>query len=269
MADRVGFIGVGEMGFPMAWNLLKSGHKLAAYDILESPLAELRKLGAEICKAPREAARDSDVIIIMVRTMQQVEDVVTGEDGVLSGAREGSTVLIMSTIDPRAIKRMEGLAGSQGVAVLDCPVSGAKHKAEAGTLTIMAGGSEDAFTAVRPLLEVLGQNIFYLGESGMGEAAKLVNNLLLLVHMNAAYEAMALANKAGVRIDALTDLIRVSTGGSWVVDNWDIVKSWKENYQEGGTMDLIYKDIDITLAYGEALKVPLHLSSLAKQLGRY
>jgi 3-hydroxyisobutyrate dehydrogenase-like beta-hydroxyacid dehydrogenase len=103
----------------------------------------------------------------------------------------------------------------------------------------------------------------------MGESAKLINNLLLLVNMCAAYEAMALAKKAGVRTDVLFDLIKVSTGNSWVFDHWDMVTSWKDNYKPGGTLDLIYKDINLTLDLGENLKVPLHLSSLAKQLVRY
>ena len=99
--------------------------------------------------------------------------------------------------------------------------------------------------------------------------AKLVNNLMLLVHMNAAYEGLALAKKGGVNVDALLDLLKVSTGNSWIIENWPLVASWKDSYKEGGTLDLIYKDINTTLALGESLKVPLHLASLAKQLGRY
>ncbi len=269
MAQAIGFIGVGEMGFPIASNLIKAGYHLKVYDIAEEPLLHLRKQGAEIAHSPQEAARDSDVVVVMVRTTEQAGQVVCGEGGVLSGAREGSTIVLMSTVAPSAVQEMAKLAGEKGAALLDCPVSGAKQRAEAGTLTIMAGGSKEAFENVRNILDVVGQNIFYLGDSGMGEVAKLTNNLLLLVHMNAAYEALTLAKKAGADIDVLLDLIRTSTGNSWIIENWDIVTSWKDNYKEGGTMDLIYKDNDMTLALAEKLKVPLLLAALAKQLGRY
>ena len=269
MAKAIGFIGVGEMGFPIASNLVKAGHDLKVYDKLEEPLQELRKQGAQIAGSPKEAAHASDVVVIMVRTTEQALQVFYGEEGVLAGAQKGVTVIVTSTIAPPAVQEMAARAEEKGIALLDCPVSGARLRAEAGTLTIMAGGSREAFDNVKHILEIVGENIFYLGDSGMGEVAKLMNNLLLLVHMNAAYEALGLANKAGANIDVLLDLIKTSTGNSWIIENWEIVKSWKDNFKEGGTMDLIYKDIDMTLALAEKLKVPLLLSAVAKQLGRY
>lgn len=269
MDKGIGFIGLGEMGFPMALNLIKQGYRVYGFDASEKPMLDLKHEGGETRNSPRHAAEASDTIIVMVRTTEQAERVVIGEDGILQGASEGATILVMSTIDPIVARNMALQAQEQGVELLDCPVSGAKARAEAGTLTIMAGGSEEALEKVRPILEVMGQHIFYLGEHGTGQVAKLVNNLLLLVHMNAAYEGLALAQKGGVNIDALFDLIKVSTGNSWIIENWPLVASWKDNYEEGGTLDLIYKDINMTLALGESLKVPLHLASLAKQLGRY
>ncbi len=175
----------------------------------------------------------------------------------------------MSTIDPMMAKKLAGIAKEKGADLLDAPVSGARQGAETGTLTVMVGGAEEVSKRCKPIFDVLGKNIFYLGEVGMGESAKLINNLLLLVNMSAAYEAVALGKKAGVKMDVLFDLIKVSTGNSWVIEHWDMVTSWKDKYKVGGTLDLIYKDINLTLDLGENLKVPLYLSSLAKQLVRY
>lgn len=269
MQDIIGFIGVGEMGFPMARNVIQAGYKLRVYDVVERPLQELREYGAQVVSSPREVAQASDTVIIMVRTTEQVKEVLTAADGVFAGTNKGSTVLVMATIDPLVVREMAKLAAEKEIALLDCPVSGARQGAEAGTLTIMAGGAKDAFEASRPVFEVLGKNIFYFGESGMGEVAKLTNNLLLLVHMIAAAEAVSLATRAGAELESVFNLIKVSTGNSWVIEHWDMVTSWKENYQPGGTLDLVYKDMGMVLELAESLRVPLHLSALAKQLGRY
>lgn len=269
MKARIGFIGVGEMGFPMAKRLINADHKLYVFDMVKEPLLTLQNAGAEIGGSAKEVAEKSEMVIVMVRTTAQAESALSGDRGVLAGAPRGSTILLMSTIDPFVVKKLAGLAKERGVDFLDAPVSGAKQGAEAGTLTVMVGGVEDVFRKCKPIFDVLGKNIFYLGDIGMGESAKLVNNLLLLVNMCAAYEAMALAIKAGVKMDVLFNLIKVSTGNSWVIEHWDMVTSWKDNYKPGGTLDLVYKDINLTLDLGENLKVPLYLSSLAKQLLRY
>lgn len=267
--EGIGFIGIGEMGFPMAKNLIDDGYQLYICDIVKEPLIELEKHGAKICDSPKTVANSSKTIIVMVRTTEEAVSVITGENGILEGADSGSIILLMSTIDPSVTQRLAKEAIEKGVHLLDAPVSGARQGAEARTLTIMIGGPEEIYENVKPILEAMGKNLFYLGSSGMGETAKLINNLLLLVNMNTGYEAMALGKKAGVKLDVLQDLIKVSTGGSWIMQNWDLVTSWKDNYVEGGTMDLIYKDINLALKLGEDLKVPLCLSSLAKQLGRY
>jgi 3-hydroxyisobutyrate dehydrogenase len=265
----VGFIGLGEMGFPMARNLVNAGYLLHVFDVVEEPLHELREMGARIVDSPSAAAQGSEVIIVMVRTTEQAEDVISGTDGVLAGANKGSVVLVMSTIDPKVARRLSTLAIERGVDLLDAPVSGAKEGAEAGTLTIMVGGAEAALGRVRPVLGVLGKRVFHLGAVGTGEVAKLINNLLLLVNMIGVYEAMSLARHAGIETRILRELIQGSTGNSWVIEQWETVTSWKEHYREGGTLDLIYKDANLALKLGEELRVPLHLASLAKQLGRY
>jgi 2-hydroxymethylglutarate dehydrogenase len=267
--SQIGMIGVGEMGFPMAKNLIREGYGLSVFDVVEEPLLALEKIGAHVLDSPRAVAAASEMVIVMVRTTEQAERVIAAGDGILDGARPGTVILVMATVDPMAVRKWSQSAEEKGVTLLDAPVSGARQGAEAGTLTIMVGGPEEGFERAKPVLEVMGKNIFYLGDGGMGEIAKLLNNLLLLINMTAAYEAMSLAEKSGLRMDVLRDLIRVSTGNSWVMEHWDIVKSWKQDYRKGGTLDLIYKDIDLTLKLGEEIKVPLLLSSVAKQLGRY
>jgi 3-hydroxyisobutyrate dehydrogenase-like beta-hydroxyacid dehydrogenase len=267
--QTIGFVGLGEMGLPMAKNLMRRGYALQVFDVKEGPLAELKNMGACASDSPRAAGMGSWSIIVMVRTTEQAERVILGADGVLESAAPDAVILVMSTIDPLAAERLAKSAREKGVHLLDAPVSGAKEGAETGTLAIMVGGPRAAFERVKPVLEILGKHVFYLGASGMGQTGKLINNLLLLIHMIAAYEAAALGERAGLQMGALRDLIRVSTGSSWVMEHWDTVSSWKTNYVEGGTLDLIYKDIDLTLKLAERMKVPLLLSSVAKQLGRY
>ena len=269
MMIRLGFIGTGEMGFPMTKNLINAGYQLNVFDVIKEPLLRLEEMGAEVCDSPKAVAQLSEVIIIMVRTTEQAESVIIGESGVLEGTIPGSIIIIMSTIDPIVTRKLAKLVSKKGVDLVDAPISGARQGAEDGTLTIMVGGKEEAFNRVIPIFKVLGRNIYYLGESGMGEIGKLINNLLVLVNMVAVYEAKALAMKSGVSMNVFDELIKVSTGNSWVFEHWDIVSSWKDNYREGGTLDILYKDINITLTLGENLKVPLYLSSLAKQIGRY
>jgi 3-hydroxyisobutyrate dehydrogenase-like beta-hydroxyacid dehydrogenase len=269
METKIGFIGVGEMGFPMAKRLIEAGYQLTVFDIVKEPLLSLQNAGAQIAGSAKEVSQKSEIVTVMVRTTAQAERVISGDNGVLEGAHAGLTILLMSTIDPMMAKKLAGIAKEKGADLLDAPVSGARQGAETGTLTVMVGGAEEVSKRCKPIFDVLGKNIFYLGEVGMGESAKLINNLLLLVNMSAAYEAVALGKKAGVKMDVLFDLIKVSTGNSWVIEHWDMVTSWKDKYKVGGTLDLIYKDINLTLDLGENLKVPLYLSSLAKQLVRY
>lgn len=266
MEKTIGFIGLGEMGLPMAKNLIKAGYGLNIFDMNKKPLLELEKLGARVLPSSREVAQASRIVIIMVRSPDQVREVIAGKEGLLAGVAPSTIILIMSTIDSGTAQEMSRLAAEKEVVVLDCPVSGGSPGAEAGTLTIMAGGPEEVLKSCRPMLEVMGKNIFYLGGIGMGESAKLINNLLLTIYMSAAYEAVALAKKAGVKMDVLFDLLKTSTGNSWIIQHWDMVNSWKENYVEGNSLDLLYKDIKLALAMGESLKVPLPISGLCNQL---
>ena len=269
MERKIGFIGIGEMGFPMANNLIESGYNLFVFDVNNEAMDGLAKLGATKCSSVKDIGESSDVIIIMVRTTSQVEDIFFREEGLLDSCSPGSCIIITSTISPTSAQKMARQAKEKEITEVDAPVSGGREGAEARTLSMMVGGDKEDYEGVRPVLEKMGKNIFYMGTIGMGEVAKLANNLLLLIHMNAAYEATALVEMSGLDPDLFRDLIKVSTGGSWVVEHWEMVRAWKENYKPGETMDLIYKDFQLALGLAQDLKTPLHLGAVASQLGRY
>jgi 3-hydroxyisobutyrate dehydrogenase-like beta-hydroxyacid dehydrogenase len=269
MNDKIGFIGIGEMGLPMAKNLMESGYGVYFFDMNRDAMDELAKFGGTKCSSVGEVGESSEIIFVMVRTTAQAEAIVSGSSGLLDACRPGTCIIISSTIDPASVQKMAAEAENKDIRLLDAPVSGGKQGAEAGTLSIMVGGGKDVGEKFGAILDVIGKNIFYMGHIGMGEAAKLTNNLLLLIHMNAAYEAMDFAEKAGMDMDLLRDLLKVSTGNSWVVENWDMVTSWKKNYMPEGTLDLIYKDFKLASEAAQNLETPLHLGAVASQLGRY
>ena len=266
---KLGFIGLGEMGIPMAEKLARKKYPLAVYDIASGPMKRLEALGAMAASGPAMVAEHSDFVIIIVRNTDQVQNVLFGDNGIVSATSLPDSVAIMSTISPVDAIKMAAQLKAKGVEFMDAPVSGARQRAESGELTIMVGGDVTVFQKHLPVLEVFGSHVFHVGDVGAGQYAKLINNMLLLVNMCAAHEAKALAEGAGMDPEAIFDVVRVSTGKSWVVDNWETVDGWKRDYFPGGTLDLLYKDIDITLSLGEKKKVPLILSSLAKQLVRY
>lgn len=267
--EKIGFIGLGEMGSPMAKNLVKAGYPVFVFDIRKEAADELVKSGAKACPSPEDVGKSADVTFVMARITEQVEAIVLGDKGLLDGCKPGACIVISATINPLAVQKIAKIAAEKKVEVVDAPVSGGKQGSEAATLSIMAGGNEETFKKIRPVLEKIGKNIFYLGGNGMGEVAKLANNLLLLINMNAAYEAIKLAQGAGLSLEALQQIVKPSTGGSWVMDHWDMVTSWKENYKPEGTLDLIYKDFQLAYNLAKDLKCPIHLGALASQLGRY
>jgi len=266
---KIGFIGLGEMGLPMARNLSNAGYDLTVFARRKEVIDEMLQLGAKQSPSIHEVGKSADIIFVMARTTEQVENIVLGDKGLLQGCKAGACIIISATIDPILVQKIAGLAKNKSVEVLDAPVSGGRQGAEAATLSIMVGGDENTYTKIRPVLEKIGKNIFYLGSYGMGEVAKIANNLLLLINMNAAYEAVNLAKNAGLSLDALLQVVKPSTGGSWVTEHWDMVTSWKKNYKPEGTMDLIYKDFYTAYNLAKDLKTPLHLGALASQLGRY
>ncbi|MCF1182872.1 NAD(P)-dependent oxidoreductase [Marichromatium gracile] len=198
MTERIGFIGLGLMGAPMALNLLRAGHRLAVYARRETALAPLREAGAEVCASPAALAGAVDVVFTIVSDTEDVEQVLLGPDGVIEGARPGSVVVDMSTISASATRAIAARLAGRGVAMLDAPVSGGDVGAREGRLSIMVGGDPEVFARVRPLFEVLGTNIVHIGEHGAGQVCKACNQVVVGGTIAAVAEALLLARASGV-----------------------------------------------------------------------
>lgn len=238
MPETIGFIGIGDMGRPMSGRLAAAGHSVRAFDVDPARSAQP---GLVPCASVEEACAGAGLVISLVRTLPQTEEVVAAVE---RAAAPGTVLLVMSTINPSAMQRLAGRLAGRGVEVLDAPVSGGTAGAEAGTLAIMAGGPAAVLERARPVLDVLGTNVFHVGERpGDGQALKLANQLLLCVNMLGAFEALKLADSYGLRPDQVLPVVGVSTGMSWVSEHWETVRGWWEGHPSGGALDIIYKDL--------------------------
>jgi 3-hydroxyisobutyrate dehydrogenase len=263
---RVGFIGLGAMGLSMARNILKAGFPLAIWARRPETAEEIRAEGAAWMDSPAELARACDVVVLMVTNSPDVEQLVTGETGVLAGAASGLVVVDMSTIAPTVTRAMAALCAGKGVAFLDAPVSGGTQGAQAGTLTIMVGGEAEAFERARPVLETMGSKIVRVGQSGSGEVIKLVNNILVGVIAAATAEALVLGVKAGASVETMAEVVGASTGASWQLSNQFPLRAFNGTFKPGFMTDLLAKDLGLALELGSEEKVPLFLTALARQL---
>jgi len=244
-AEKVGFIGLGEMGLAMAINLQKAGKQVFAFDIDNSRYLEAGKYGVISCKNPKKVAESTDkVIISIVRNYKQTENIIFDDNGILVSGKKKLTIIIMSTLDPVSMKAIEERLLESGNYLVDAPVSGAKSGAEAASLTIMSSGPENIVSGCSEYFKIMGKNIFYFGPNvGAGQAAKLANNLVLAIDMVAFTEGMKFARGYNISPEKFCDLIKVSTGNSWVAQNWNSVKLWYENYRPNQTLDIVYKDL--------------------------
>lgn len=265
---KIGFIGLGNMGKPMAVNIAKAGFDLTVYDLRPEPLEELRQLGTKVARSPAELGERCDIIEIVVVNDTQVEEVTLGEGGVLAGAKPGSIIVIHSTVHPRTCQKVAEQAKAKGVGVLDAAVSGGEEGSKAGTLTVMVGGDARLLEECRPVFEVVGKNIFHLGDVGMGEAGKLANNLMCLVNFVSTYERIRLGVAAGTKPETLLELVKVSTGNSWVAQHWERFQKMREYYTTGleGLAQVMFKDLSLALAVGHDLNVSLPAAALASQM---
>lgn len=212
MAEKVGFIGTGIMGGPMAQNLMEAGHELVLYNRTIEKAEEIAGDGATVAGSPREVAESCDLIVLMLPDSPQVEEVVEGEDGVLEGIREGSLVVDMSTISPVVTRELAEKLEERGATMLDAPVSGGEPGAQQGTLAIMVGGGEEDFERARPLLEVMGDTITHVGPTGAGQTAKAANQIVVAVTLEGISEALVLASKAGVAPEKILEAISGAGG---------------------------------------------------------
>lgn len=265
MAGKVGFIGLGAMGGPMALNLARAGFALVVHDIDKAKIAPLKAKGAEVAASAEAVAASVERTIVIVETTEQAESVIIGAHGIIRGAKRGHIVLCMSTIDPFAAQGLADRLASLDIAMLDAPVSGGTVRAQSGELSVIVGGAADTFARCQDLFSALGSRAFHVGPLGSGLAMKLVNNMLVQVNTVAVAEALVLGVKAGLDPQTMYEVVRVSTGASAA---WDlrVPRILKGDFEPGGTIDISYKDQELETAFAKRLGVPVLLANLTQQV---
>jgi 3-hydroxyisobutyrate dehydrogenase len=265
--ERLGFIGLGAMGLPMAKCLLKAGYRLTvAAHRRPEPARELQALGARLAANPLEVARASDIVITMVPDSPQLEEVVLGPQGLLEGLRPGSVLIDMSTLSPITVTRLAGLLEERGVAMLDAPVSGGPSRAQSCSLTIMVGGPEEAFRRCLPVLQAMGSSVTRVGGTGTGQIVKLCNQIMVGVIMLANVEALTFGVKLGLPADTIRDVVLTATGQNYLLQNWLPQNLLQDRYELGFALELMLKDLHVALQTARAYDVPMPVAGLAQQL---
>jgi 3-hydroxyisobutyrate dehydrogenase len=267
MPDRVGFIGLGIMGSGMTHNLLRASVDLTVYNRTPERMQPLADAGAATAASPAGLAAATDIVFICVSDTPDVEAVLLGEDGVIHGARPGSLVVDMSTISPRATRGIAARLAEAGVAMLDAPVSGGSEGAAKGTLSIMVGGAEADLDRARPYLEAMGSTITHVGPIGSGQNCKLVNQILVVVNMLAAAEALVFAQAAGLDLDRTMEAVVGGAGGSWMLSNRG-PQAIRRDWRPGFTIDLQQKDLHLVLEAADETGAPVLATSAVSQLYR-
>lgn len=263
--EKIGFIGMGIMGKPMAKNLIKAGYKLTVFDINKEAVDEIVKIGGIVKNSPREVAESNKIIITMLPNSPEVLDVTLGKNGIIEGAIKGSVVIDMSSIEPLVSKEIAGKFQDIEVDCLDAPVSGGEPKAIDGTLAIMVGGSEEAFNRCKPILEKMGKSITRVGDSGGGQTVKLVNQIVVALNIAAVSEAFVLGKKCGVNPVNIFEAIRGGLAGSTVMDA-KIPMILDRNFKPGFKIDLHIKDLENVLKTSRKLNTPLPLTGLVMEI---
>jgi 3-hydroxyisobutyrate dehydrogenase len=266
------FIGLGNMGAPMALNLCKSGYALRVFDLVPAAVKTLSEAGATPAANAAEAAATADVIITMLPASAHVRDLYLGEGGLLAAAKPGALLIDSSTIAPAVAREVAAAAEKSGFQMIDAPVSGGTAGAAAGTLTFIVGGETAALERARPLLEKMGKNIFHAGASGAGQIAKICNNMLLGIQMIGTAEAINLGVASGLDAKVLSDIMAKSSGRNWtleVYNPWpgvmDTVPA-SRGYSGGFGSDLMLKDLGLALETALSSRSAIPLGSLARQL---
>jgi 3-hydroxyisobutyrate dehydrogenase len=262
---KVGFIGLGVMGMPMSKNLIKAGFSLVVWNRTASKMKEVVALGAIPARSPKEVAEKSDVVIIMVGDSADVEEVVLGPSGVIEGARLGLIVIDMSSISPIVTRRISEALAKKGVKMLDAPVSGGDIGAKEATLSIMVGGPKEVFEECLPIFKALGRQITYMGEIGSGQAAKLCNQVICALHIQAVCEGLILGAKLGLNLDKLLQVLTSGYANSRILAHLG-PKILEGDFKPGFKMRHQLKDLKNALTTAASLKVPLPCTSLVYQL---
>ena len=262
---RIGLIGLGIMGKPMAKNLLKAGYELIVSDLNEEAVAEVVAAGAVKAPSNKALASDCEVVLTMLPNSPQVKQVVLEEGGILPSMRAGQVFIDMSSINPMASREIAAALAVQGVDMLDAPVSGGEPKAIDGTLAFMVGGKREVFDKYQTLLKAMGASVVYCGEIGAGNVAKLCNQVVVAVNIAAVSEALMLGQKAGVSPDLIYNAIRGGLAGSTVMDA-KAPMIMDRNFKPGFKIDLHIKDLNNVLDAAKAVDAPMFLTNMAMEM---
>ncbi|MEA3225385.1 MAG: NAD(P)-dependent oxidoreductase [Planctomycetota bacterium] len=260
---KIGYIGIGIMGLPMAANLLKAGHSLRIHNRTSSKCDTLVAQGATVCASPAEVAENAEVVFINVPDTPDVEQVIFGSNGISLSARTGLIVVDNSTISPSATRQFAKSLKDKGVEYLDAPVSGGDVGAQKGTLAIMVGGDEQVFQKCLTLFEILGSKVVRVGPVGMGQTTKACNQLFCALHMLACCEGIALAKKAGLDPAVMVNVVSSGAGGSWALANLG-PKIVADDLDPGFMIDLLCKDLRLVMELAQEAKLSLPGIDLAR-----
>jgi len=266
--ERIGFIGVGMMGTPMARRLVEAGYRVVAYDIDPTAVKRAEEMGAETAASPREIAEGCNPVITILPKSSDVEEVVLGPGGILEGGGEGLVLVEMTTAYPLSTRRIAEALAARGMRMLDAPVSGGVVGAERGTLSIMVGGDSELFEECRPLLEAMGRKIFHMGAVGSGHTMKAVNNFLSAASMIATSEALAISTKAGLDPRRVIEVLQVSSGRSWSTDFKFPKYVLPRTFDDGFRIELQDKDLGILTRLAEDLGAPALVAGVVRQIVR-
>lgn len=255
----LGFIGLGIMGKPMAMNLLKNGYEIICYDLNDAAEKDVVAAGALVGQSSKEVAEKCDIIITILPNSPHVEAAILGKNGVLEGAKEGTVIIDMSSIDPTVTKKLYSMLKKKGIALIDAPVSGGEPKAIDGTLSIMVGGDEEVYNRVKDILLCMGASAIYVGETGSGNVAKLANQIVVACNIAAVSEALTLAVKEGVDPERVYYAIRGGLAGSTVMDA-KVPMMLDRNFKPGFRIELHIKDLLNAVAAGQSVDSPVPLT---------
>jgi 3-hydroxyisobutyrate dehydrogenase len=265
MKQKYGFIGIGHLGFHLASSLIKAGFAVTLYDLNKEAATPLLEAGATWANSPGELAEHVDAVITCLPSPKAVQQVVAGEQGILSGLKSGGTWIEMSTNDAAEIKALAKQAEARGIYTLESPVTGGVHKAAAGDITVIVGGEESIFRLHQPALEAMGGKVFHVGPLGSASVIKVITNMLAFIHLVAAGEALMLAKRGGLDLAQSFEVIKASSGNSFVHET-ESQLILNGSYNIAFTMDLACKDLYFAHELGRQFGVPLELAGLVEQI---
>ncbi|MCZ2723701.1 3-hydroxyisobutyrate dehydrogenase [Marinomonas sp. 15G1-11] len=271
--QTIGFIGLGNMGGPMAANLVRAGYLVKAFDLSADALAQAEAASCVVAMSASEAAQDADVIISMLPAGKHVNSLyVTGQTPLFDVAKKGALIIDCSTIEADMARSISALAIERGIDFIDAPVSGGVGGAQAGTLSFIVGASEAQFEKAKPVLESMGKNIFHAGEHGAGQIAKACNNMLLAILMAGTCEALNMGMKNGLDPKVLSEIMKQSSGNNWALQVYNPVPGVMDNvpssndYQGGFQVDLMFKDLGLAMELSQSSASATPMGSAAKGL---